>query len=388
MVSHSSGAVRAVALGIGTVSRNTVDATIEAAYETSLQLMLITSRNQIDLERLGSGYVEGWATPDLADYVRKRDPDSRVLLCRDHGGPWQHTREVEAGLDEESAMHSALASFTMDVEQGFHVLHIDTTQHLDGEASPGDAMSRLIRLYQAISTYAMDNQRPIAFEISFGAQQSGLDEPREFGNALADVLRRLDDRHLPRPTYVVAQTGTKVVGTRNVGAVARGRADGAVASSLRALVEVCVRTGVTLKAHNCDYLDSSAWKTLAASGVRSANVAPEYGVAETRTFLSMLEQANLRRARDRFLEIAYDSGRWRKWVARPRKEDDYTCAVMSGHYVFSMPEVREIREHVADQLGIGQEAMDARLRRSVKAVILRHLSQFRGRDELRSEART
>src|SRR5918911_5085619 len=77
-------------IGVGVVSRQVVDAALEVAAETDREVMLIASRRQVDDGRIGCGYVEGWTTARFARYVQSRDPDRRVKLCRDHGGPWQH----------------------------------------------------------------------------------------------------------------------------------------------------------------------------------------------------------------------------------------------------------------------------------------------------------
>ena len=52
-------------LGIGPMSKNCVDATIELADQYKTPLMLIASRRQIDSEQFGGGYVENWSTKSL-----------------------------------------------------------------------------------------------------------------------------------------------------------------------------------------------------------------------------------------------------------------------------------------------------------------------------------
>src|SRR5207248_1640171 len=256
-------------IGVGVVSRQVVDAAVEVAAETDREVMLVASRRQVDDARLGGGYVEGWTTACFARYVRSHDPDRRVKLCRDHGGPWQHANELR--LSEQAALESALRSLRADVDAGFDLLHIDTS------CEPAD-----------------------------------------------------------------------------------------VADRLHALVAVCDEYGVALKAHNCDYLDAGSWQLLARSRVGAANVAPEYGVAQTRSFLELLRARGLHGPRIRFLELAYRSERWQKWLANPPTASPYERAVLAGHYVFSHPEVAAVLR-----------PLHARLEDAVKNVIERHLDQFR-----------
>ena len=84
---------RCTLLGVGPMSVNCVDAAIELANENDVPLMLIASRRQIDSEDFGGGYVNNWSTHRFADYVIENDKKGKILLARDHGGPWQNESE-------------------------------------------------------------------------------------------------------------------------------------------------------------------------------------------------------------------------------------------------------------------------------------------------------
>ena len=86
---------RCTLLGVGPMSKNCVDATIELANESDAPLMLIASRRQIDAEAFGGGYVNNWTTEEYAQYVIENDKKGKVILARDHGGPWQNPVEIE-----------------------------------------------------------------------------------------------------------------------------------------------------------------------------------------------------------------------------------------------------------------------------------------------------
>jgi fructose/tagatose bisphosphate aldolase len=364
------------ALGVGVVSRNTVDAAVEAAYETGVPVMLIASRRQVDTDAVGVGYVEGWSTEAFSEHVRSRDRWNRVCLCRDHGGPWQHPAEVAAGLAEREALDSALASFEADLHHGFEVLHIDTS------ASPGAppgldvSLRRLLHLYEGVTGIAESMGVPVALEIGCEDQCERIQSRNELAASTGVCLEEIDRRELPRPRYVVVQTGTKVIETTNVGELATAATAARAQDRLRSIVRACQERRVGVKAHNCDYLDAGGWRALADAGVDSANVAPEYGVVETRTLLALLRRSGMLAARDRFLELAYDSGKWRKWMAERTAASDYDRAVIAGHYVFSSPEVAEIRERLARGLPGGACELDDRLRGAVKRRIVCHMQRF------------
>ena len=52
-------------LGVGPMSNNIIDVTIELADKFNVPLMLIASRRQIDSEHHGGGYVNNWTTENF-----------------------------------------------------------------------------------------------------------------------------------------------------------------------------------------------------------------------------------------------------------------------------------------------------------------------------------
>ena len=80
-------------LGIGPMSKNCVDVVIELANTYQIPLMLIASRRQIESKELGNGYVNNWSTEEFSKYVYEKDKSQNVILCRDHGGPYQNENE-------------------------------------------------------------------------------------------------------------------------------------------------------------------------------------------------------------------------------------------------------------------------------------------------------
>jgi hypothetical protein len=356
-------------LGVGVVSRNTVDAAIEVAHERRVPVMLVASRRQVDSEEFGGGYVEGWCTEAFARYVRSRDPWNVVRLCRDHGGPWQHPSEVQAGLSEREALRSALASFETDILSGFEVLHVDTSVTCDGSAESRTLLDRLLFLYARASDIARERGLPIEFEIGYEEQGPEIPSRARLEASTCASLDALEEQGLPRPRYVVVQTGTKVVERRNIGELCAADRGKAADRRLRTVVDVCHGRSVAVKAHNCDYLHAAAWDMLADAGVDAANVAPEYGVVETSALLDILGRKGMRDDRDRFLQLAYDSGKWRKWMAAADSASDYERAVIAGHYVFSTPEFAVIRERLARRYGNGAKGLDRELRDPIKRQI-------------------
>lgn len=372
---------RCTLLGVGPMSRNCVDASIELANEYNIPIFLIASRRQIDSEALGGGYVNRWHTREFADYVMARDKKSNIILARDHGGPWQNEQEVKQGLSLRLAMDSAKASYLEDLRAGFQKIHIDPSIDLYGGASVDDIIDRILDLYEFCWMHAQALGQEVVFEIGT-EEQSGTTSgtEAELHYVLNEVKTRCQQSNLPLPTFVVVQTGTKVMETRNVGSFdspVRVANELAVEIQVPKMLAVCRQHGVMLKQHNTDYLTDESLKWHPRLGIHSANVAPEFGVAETRALLAAFLNAGRDDLAERFVRIACDSGKWKKWVYPDSTLSEPQLAAICGHYVFSHPEVIELKRELDSQLPGAEPGLDERLKLQVKRSILRYLTNFR-----------
>lgn len=89
---------RCTLLGIGPMSSNLLEAPFQLAKQKDCPLMFIASRNQMDADELGGGYVCAWDqqrfSEDIAKISRKCEFDGLYYLCRDHGAPGSAIRSV------------------------------------------------------------------------------------------------------------------------------------------------------------------------------------------------------------------------------------------------------------------------------------------------------
>ncbi len=334
--------------------------------------MVIASRRQVDSKETGGGYVESWTTQEFARYVRARVSADRLALCRDHGGPWQHPAERDFSPDE--AMASCLRSFRDDILCGFDLLHIDTSAEGKGLADEAIAIDRLVELYRQCHTIAQSQERTVEFEIGFEAQGIDTDHPRKFAEKLEVVLERLSRLGLPRPLFVVAQTGTKVEETQNVGAIMF--ASVAVQCANEGMSAVCREKGVGLKAHNADYLPADRIRHLQRSGIAALNVAPEFGVVETRTICNVLRDFGLHRELIEFKNLSISSGLWVKWMREDTKATDDDRAEIAGHYTFGTEPFRRIRDKLRALCTAKSFDLDAHIQGMISRHITRYFDNF------------
>ncbi len=361
-------------LSVGPVSLNCVDAVIDAAQICPFPLTLIASRRQVDAESFGGGYVESWRTPDYVSYVRQKDLKGYVVLGRDHAGPWQN-EDFRLTLNE--AMDSAKKSLAVDIESGIQFIHLDPSLDPRGIPPPEEILNRVFELYGFCSKLARSMGKNVEFEVG------------PFSNDLIDgleliefVLKRLSqycqDNNFSMPLYLVVNTGTKVMETRNVGCFdpMLSLSDGVLSEKVKALIGVCQRHQIFLKEHNTDYLSERALWEHPALGIPSANIAPELGVLETGALLGLFQKTGRQDLYDEFVTLAVDSLKWKKWMLPGSLLSRENMAGIAGHYIFSHPKGVQIRQQVGRQLQEQGINLDAHLKACVRSRIEKYLRCF------------
>lgn len=367
-------------LGVGPMSVNCVDATIELANEHEVPILMIASRRQIDSEEFGGGYVNNWTTEEFARYVTDKDKKGKILLARDHGGPWQNTREKDAQLGLRRAMESAKSSYRSDIAAGFQILHIDPSVDIHGQPDVDEVLDRVFDLYDYCWSQAQQNNREIIFEVGTEEQSGSTNSQEELDYTLNEINKFCRKNRFDPPAFVVIQCGTRVMEMRNVGSFdspVRVANEIPAEIQLPKMIEICNRHGIFMKEHNTDYLSDEALQWHPRLGIHAANVAPEFGVAESKALVGVLEENGLHELAKRFLALAYESNKWDKWMLDGTTATDRDRSLIAGHYVFSTPECKELKVEAAQLLARKQIDLEAHLKQQVKNSILRYLRSFR-----------
>lgn len=360
----------ATLLGIGPMSKNCVQATLELSKEDDYPVMFIASRNQVDADELGGGYVNGWnqftfaqAVKEVADEIAY---DNQYYLCRDHGGPWQRDKERNDHLVVDEAMKLGKLSYKTDIEAGFDLLMIDPTKDPFeiGKVIPLDTViDRTVELIDYCEKVRKEAGLPeIGYEVGTEETNGGLTSTEKYETFITRLEVELTKRGLPMPTFIVGQTGTLTRKTEQVGTFNFKNAYD--------LAQMAKKYGVGLKEHNGDYLDDVTLLEHIPSEITATNVAPQYGTVETRAYLhlagveaklvqyGLVEEAS--KTRDVLLVHAIKSERWRKWMVGDQtkltvdeimKDEELSEEILdiAGHYTFNDEEVKaEIQKMYAN----------------------------------------
>ena len=131
-----------------------------------------------------------------------------------------------------------------------------------------------------------------------------------------------------------------------------------------------------MKAHNTDYLSNEALNCYPRLGINAANIAPEFGVIESKKILEIMGTLKLKSLKDSFIKLSLNSNKWKKWMIKNSKASNYEKAIISGHYVFSEKKFFEIKENLKRVLKKKNKNLDKILKKEIKESILRYLYNF------------
>lgn len=295
---------------IGPMSKNIVDTIIEFCNETNNNIGLIPSRRQVEWS---GGYVNNWTTQEFTEYVKSKT--DKILLIRDHSGPKQ------GQIDDDG-----YKSLKEDCKY-LDIIHIDPWKKYPVFS---DGLEETIKMIE----YCYNLNPNIQYEI--GTEEAiRRFEPYELSDLTHQLNSRLTPEIFNQIKYLVIQSGTSLKGTNQTGNYDSTR--------LKEMIEVCKQNNLISKEHNGDYIPVSIIKEKFNLGLDSINIAPEFGLIETLTYIKEIENNWDFSLMDKFWEICFESKKWEKWVNKDF--DPYTqkrdLIKICGHYVLSYPEFIE-----------------------------------------------
>ena len=138
------------------------------------------------------------------------------------------------------------------------------------------------------------------------------------------------------------------------------------------MIKICNKYGIFMKEHNTDYLSTESLKWQPRLGIHAANIAPEFGVAETKSFLQILKQNGLNKLTDEFLKISYESMQWKKWMLKDTDASDMDRSIIAGHYIFATEDFLELKAEANAKINNLDEILKSKLKES----IYRYLKAF------------
>lgn len=297
------------------MSKDVVDICLEYSAEHDYPIMFIASRNQVDFD---SGYA--FDTKSFVEYVKSNinyDHD-RVLICRDHCGPYFSDSDKTLSLDD--AVDRCLRTIDADVAAGFDLIHIDVSRIPDNTLQQTVA----IKLFD----HALSLNPNIMFE--FGSEDNtstGIDESiAKLDNQLAFVQKYKNNLK-----FLVTQTGslTKHTQVGTFDPIANKETSDKIHSY-----------GLMFKEHNADYLlqDDLSYRTTA--NIDAVNIAPQLGSIQSTVLYQLKDHCSVEFTD--FFNLVINGNYWKRWVLSESGSDDFTKFRVAAHYYYNHSEGKKL----------------------------------------------
>jgi fructose/tagatose bisphosphate aldolase len=298
------------------MSTEIVDLCLEYSAVNNYPIMIIASRNQIDSQ---SGYV--MTNKELSDKVKSNTNynPSRVLICRDHCGPYFSDADKNLSLDD--ALARCKQTILGDVEAGFDLIHIDVSR------SPTNTQESIT---QSLFDYALNLNPNLMFE--YGSE----DNTGENLDGGVDTIRHQIEliKNYPNVKYIVSQTGSLTRQTQ-VGSFDVNRN--------RRIADFIHSAGFLFKEHNADYIVKDEVQKRVQAGVDAINIAPQLGVIQSQ-ILKDLGQA-FTKEYTAFYNFVLEQKYWTKWITDDVSDPDVKFLV-SAHYFFNSKLCKDLRQKI------------------------------------------
>lgn len=322
------GKIRA-SLGIGPMSSEAIEATFRYSHYHRKQLMLIPSKNQIDAK---GGYVNGWTTRQFMDYVkelRNTYEHSDVLVCRDHCGPGFN------GIDNLTDTYETIKD---DIQNGFDLIHIDFCHFKGGKDQQLEESKKAVEFCLGLNPNIM---LEIGTDENMGSNYNlpNLDE----------IEKEIDYfKSICNPEFYVVQTGSLVKEINQAGNFNK--------EFTAKIAEILHNKGIKLKEHNDDYLDKDSIQ-LRKGIVDARNNAPQFGVVQTQLVLFKCLVYGI--DFQKFIDDAYQSGKWKKWLDKNTPDNKMLCSIIAGHYRFNSDSYKEIIQKLGEREDIKESIINS-----------------------------
>jgi fructose/tagatose bisphosphate aldolase len=298
---------------IGPMSKNVVDTIIEFCNKTNNTIGLIPSRRQIEWD---GGYVNNWTTKEFTEYIKSKT--DKILLVRDHSGPKQ------GQIDDDGYFSLSEDCKCLDI------IHIDPWKKYQIFSEGVEETIKMIK-------YCHNLNPDIQYEV--GTEEAiRRFESYELNDLVHQLKSRLKLEVFNQIKYLVIQSGTSLKGINQTGNYDSIR--------LKEMIDVCKYHNLISKEHNGDYIPVSIINEKFKLGLDCINIAPEFGLVETLTYLDEIEKNWDFGAMENFWKICFESKKWKKWVNESfdpyiQKRD---LIKICGHYVLSYPEfIKDIK---------------------------------------------
>ncbi len=320
-------------LCVGPMSMNTINSINQFSKRYKKYITIVCSRNQIESEKLGGGYVNNFTTENFSKYIKKLD-NKYLLIGRDHGGP-KHQDKKSKNFQIEIA--NSKKSLECDIKSGFKQIHIDTV------FAKKRKFDLAIELYNFCQQKSKKFKNRVSYEIgvNFHGDQFNKDEFSKIGKYFYD---------LKDIKFITGTTGSKIKNSKQVGRFNR--------TNSKLISEKLKKHKILIKDHNCDFLNNKQISMRKHCGISSFNIGPELAYVENNILYKYgVNSKNIYYTK--FFKKVLETQKWKKWC-------DHKCSKKikfnsTAHYYYNDINYQHFIENEIDKKKFNKEVLNAHI---------------------------
>ena len=232
-------------------------------------------------------------------------------MARDHCGPYTNSN-IKKNKNLNKEIENTKKTLLADIENDFRIIHIDTSKV--NKKLKYKVAKELINF---CNLTAIKLNKKIEFE--FGCEEHGLLRSiREF----KDDLRFL--KQFKNIRFIVCQTGSLVKSVFQVGQFDF--------KNIPIMKKLASLQGISLKEHNCDYLNLDQIKLRKLYRIDALNIAPELGYIQSLLTLRLSKKYEIKEF-EIFYKMVIKRKSWKKW--NYNNENSEIKFLSAAHYHFN-----------------------------------------------------
>ncbi len=337
-------------LQVSCVSRAAMRAVIEVANAAERPFILRVLPEQVGFSARAPGYLGFSGIADLVSWVRDRDAGGFVHLCR--AGFAKDVRGANSLSDVKRGLNQ-------DLSAGVSFFHVDGSRLGKARRAVVQQIELELELMGHLSHQAACRDLQPIFEI--GGPGDAEDPAEDFMDYLDAILAGCQEHGITEPTFATAWCGTEVAELTNRALLEGGESFEALLgldTRLADLADQAGFRGVSLIAHDCDYLAPRYFDYLHEQGVAVASLGEEFGVHETRILLQFCDLTRAASIRQDLLALALESGLWQERLLQNTSTTEMDRAVMVAHELFATEAFADIRSRLEARCGASGISLD------------------------------
>ena len=294
-------------LCVGPMSMNTINSINYFAKNRKKEITIICSRNQIESNNLGGGYVNNFTTEKFSQYIKNFN-NKFIKIARDHGGPYTSDKKKNNFRKE---MNNSKNSLEQDIKSGFNEIHIDTSNVKDKK------FELAIDLYKFCNEISNKYNKKISYEIGINFHGDYFNK-NEFLK-LFNLFKKYKNIK-----YFTGTTGSKIKNSKQVGKFN--------SKDMKFLSSYLYKNNILIKDHNCDFLELTDIKFRKKIGITSFNIGPELAYNENKI---LYKYGNTHKNINfiKFFKKVLNKNKWKKWC--DNRCSDVNKFLSSAHYFYN-----------------------------------------------------